>query len=162
MKTFSMQQPVLWIPAFMLLCAGMLSARLSEPAVTYYGTASGGNGIALTNGEALVIARFHTVECTRAYTGIYDADDVNYALRIPLDDGIDYRYEPYALRQGEQPEIVVALDGVEWEIETPVPPAGPAASLQRADIRAVPEPGMFYGIMTTVFWMFVSGKRSKW
>jgi hypothetical protein len=162
MKPLSVQQQVLWIPACMLLCAGMLSARLSEPSVTYYGTATGGDGIALTNGEALVIARFQNVECTRTYTGEYNADDVNYSLRIPIDNGIDYRYEPYALREGELPEIVVVLDGIEWQIENPVPPAGPPASLQRADIRAVPEPGLLYCIIAAVFWMSLSGKGRKW
>lgn len=161
MKTLPVQQQVLWIPAFMLLCAGMLCARLSEPSVTYYGTASGGDGIVLTNGEALVIARFQSVECTRTYTGEYDADDVNYSLRIPIDDGIDYRYEPYALREGEQPEIVVVVDGIEWHIENPVPPAGPPASLLRADIQAVPEPGLFHGVITAMVWMSFYGKGRK-
>ena len=140
MKTLSVRHHLLWLPAFMLLCTSLLSARLSEPSVTYYGTVFDGGGNALTNGEALVIARLHNNECSRTYTAQYDAENVNYSLRLAIDDGFGYRYVSHALRQGEHPDIFVVLDGIEWGCEDPLPPAGPPASLQRADIRAVPEP----------------------
>ena len=140
MKT-SMVPSALVLLSLLVLPAQSATARLSMPAAIYYGEARGVHGLVLTGMvKVAVIARINGVECARTYIDTYLAPNINYALRIPVDDGLAYRYDSSAARIGELPEICIQYDTLEFEIDGVVPPVQAPASLQVANVQAVPEP----------------------
>ena len=140
MPRASCLMPVASCLLLLFSCAAAF-ARLSEPANIYYGEARGAQGEVLTGEfKGVVTAYVNGRECARATTGGYRAPDVNYVLRVPLDDGWETRYAPYAARVGETPELRIAYGGNEFAIEQAVPPVGPRTTLQRVDLQAMPEP----------------------
>jgi hypothetical protein len=115
-------------------------ARLPEPNVIVYGRATDMDGTTLTDHHVVVVGRIHTRECARAVINAALATNVNYALRIPLDDGWASRYADYAARPGDALEIAFLCNEVECPAEGAVPVIGARATLQRADIALLPEP----------------------
>ena len=162
MKTTSVSRLLLLICAA-ALPAYVATAQLSLPANIYYGEVRGVHGLVLTGMvNVAVIARVNGYECARTYVDTYLADGVNYALRVPVDDGLSWRYEPYAAREGERPEIVIMYDNAEFESDSLAPPVGPPASLQVANVQAVPEPGFlffFSGLLCAALRRFGSWQR---
>ena len=115
-------------------------ARLPEPCNIYYGEAIGPQGVTLTGAANAVVARIGGIECARYYIGGYAASNANYAVRIPLDDGLDLRYDTTAARAGEQPVFAVVCNGAEFPVDTLPPTVGTRGALQRFDFEAAPEP----------------------
>jgi|GEM_PF-2107405 len=121
------------------LCTGAF-ARLPEPNVIVYGRAADMDGTTLTDHHVIVVGRIHGRECARATINAALASNVNYALRIPLDDGWAERYADYVARPGDALEVVFMYGENECPAEGAAPVIGPRASLQRADVNVLPEP----------------------
>lgn len=132
-----------WRPlGFLLLyglCAGAF-ARLPEPNVIVFGRATDMDGTTLTDHHVVVVGRVNGRECARATINAALAPDVNYALRIPLDDGWAERYADYAARPGDALELAFVYGDSECPAEGATPVIGARATLQRADVSGVPEP----------------------
>ncbi len=138
MKTSAIRTWV--IPATVILCASAF-ARLPEPCNIYYGRAVDIDGLSLIEREdAAVVARINGKECARDYIGAVLSPGVNFALRLPLDDGWDSPYLENVAREGEQPDIVIEYEGAEFPVDDYVPPVGPRGTLHLTDIQATPEP----------------------
>ena len=126
-----------------LLAAGAAWARLSEPCNIYYGQARGIDGRVLSSEtNAAIYARINGVECARQEITRDLAANVNYALRITLDDGWDARCAATAARAGEQPQFFIAHNGVEYAVQDSVPVIGAAGVLYQVDVQAAPEPAV--------------------
>ncbi len=124
-------------------CAGAL-ARLPEPNVIVYGRATDMDGLTLTDHHVVVVGRIHGRECARSVINAALASNVNYALRIPLDDGWAERYADYAARPGDALELAFFCNEVECPSDGTAPVIATRATLQRADVSLLPEPaGVF-------------------
>jgi hypothetical protein len=132
----------LWMP-LLLTCLPAL-ARLPEPCNIYYGEARGVHGCVLTDGmSAVVVARINGAEAAEHEITAVLSTGVNFALRIPLDDGWEGRYAPNAARAGEQPEILIRYGGAQYQVDGIVPAIGDRGVYRRITVEAVPEPVAF-------------------
>ncbi len=132
-----------WRPLGLLMLCGLCTgafARLPEPNVIVFGRATDLDGTTLTDHHVIVVGRVNGRECARATINAALAPDVNYALRIPLDDGWAERYAEYAARPGDALELAFVYGDSECSVEGAAPVIGACATLQRADVSGVPEP----------------------
>ena len=132
------------IPAALVILACVSFARLSLPNNFYYGEAKGVGGICLTGiPNAKVSAKFNGKTCAETFVGGFISNNFNYILRVPLDDGFDYRFADYAPRENENIDIFISYEGTEFPVEDYIPPIGPAETSHETPIQAVPEPTLF-------------------
>ncbi len=142
-------QPQIYKKSFLLLFTAALFttisfARLSLPNNFYYGEAKGIGGICLTGvPNVKVIAKLNGKTCAETSLGGFISNNVNYILRVPLDDGWENRFAEYAPRQGEFINAFIYYDGTEFPVEDYIPPVGPEESAFETDIQATPEPTLF-------------------
>lgn len=136
-----------------LLCMSTLTAtaRIALPYNFYYGEATGVGGSCITGvANARVIAKHNGRNVADTYITGFVTQNVNYILRVPLDDGWETRYAEYATRAGEQIDLFIAYDGIEYPVEDTIEPIGPLATTHLTDIQATPEPHMLCGILFLV------------
>jgi hypothetical protein len=113
-----------------------------EPYALYYGQAKGPDGEVLTRESgAEVLVRIDGRENTRYRIGDILAEHVNYLVRVKVDDGNGYLYDPGAARRGDVPELIIRSEGVEYGVEDIIPSVAGRGTAQSVDIEAVPEPG---------------------
>ena len=158
-KLKNIMKPKIFIPAILLLLTGFAFARLSLPNNFYYGEAKGIGGISLTGiPNAKVIAKLNGKICAETYVGGFISNNVNYILRVPLDDGYEFRFEDYAPRQGELINIFIYYDETEFLVDDFIAPLGPAETLHETDIQATPEP---YCLLFIIYYLlFIKMSRS--
>ncbi len=146
------------ITAVLLILARLSFARLSLPNNFYYGEAKGIGGICLTGiPNAKVIGKFNGNTCAETFVGGFISNNINYILRVPLDDGYEYRFADYAPREGELIDVFISYDGTEFPIEEYIPPLGPAETSHETPIQATPEPSQFiiyYFIIGNLIFLF--------
>lgn len=125
----------------LILCVMQAAALVPEPFALYYGQARGPEGELLTReAGAVVLVRIDGRENTRYPIGDILAENVNYIVRVKVDDGHYYLYDPAAAREGDVPEIVIRSEGVEYGVEDTIPPVGKRGTVHIVNIEAVPEP----------------------
>jgi hypothetical protein len=130
---------VVFLSVFLL--AGLAAARLPEPNNIYYGRLTVIDGAALTGEvDAVLIARVNGDECARDEVVGLIAPDVNYVLRVPLDDGWGALYAPYAARNGDRPVVSLLYEGLEFPVDEELPPVGTPGTLHQLNLEATPEP----------------------
>jgi hypothetical protein len=134
-------KPAILLSVFLL--AGLAVARLPEPNNIYYGHLSVLDGAALTGEvDAVLVARVNGLECARDDIAGLVAPGVNYVLRVPLDDGWDALYAPYAARRGDRPVLALLYEGLEFIVDDELAPVAAPGALHQLDIQATPEPGL--------------------
>jgi hypothetical protein len=144
------------------LCSGLLliffvmqaAALVPEPYTLYYGQAKSLEGTLLTRESgAEVIVRIDGRVNTRYLIGDLLAGDVNYIVRVKVDDGLYYLYDPAAAREGDIPEIVIRDEETEYGVDQIIPPVGERGTVYNVDIEAVPEPCL--GVFVWVGMLFL-------
>jgi len=134
--------------AVFLFLASVSFARLSLPNNFYYGEAKGVGGICLTGiPNAKIIAKYKGKTCAEAVIGNFISNNINYILRVPLDDGYEYRFANYAPRQNENIDIFINYEGTEFPVEEYIPKLGPAEISHETDVQATPEPCSIYFLL---------------
>jgi hypothetical protein len=127
--------------ASVFLLAVVAAARLPEPNNIYYGRLTVLDGAALTGEvDAVLIARVNGIDCAYDEVTGSIAPDVNYVLRVPLDDGWEGLYAPYAARRGDAPVVTLLYEGDEFPVDEELPGVSDAGALHRIDLEATPEP----------------------
>ena len=117
------------------------AALVPEPYALYYGRAKGLDGKVLTRESGSeVIVRIDGLENTRYRIGDMLSENANYVVRVKVDDGTGYLYDPAAAREGDEPELVIRDAGGEYDIEGVIPPVEGRGTVKTVDIEAVPEP----------------------
>lgn len=126
----------------LVLCALQTVALVPEPYALYYGQAKGPDGDILNReAGAEVLVKINGQENTSYRVSDAVAENVNYIVRVKVDDGIGYLYDPTAARAGDVPTFVIRSEGVEYGVEDLLPPVGERGETHSVDIEAVPEPG---------------------
>jgi len=145
-----------------LLLTTLTFARLSLPNNFYYGEAKGVGAICLTGiPNAKVIAKFNGKTCAETFIGGFGSNNFNYILRVPLDDGFDYRFADYAPRQNENIDIFISYEGTEFPVEDDIPPIGPAEASHETPIQATPEPPLFIFYLSLVIFKILIRPQSQ-
>ncbi len=135
---------IILITAVLLISSSQCFARLSLPNNFYYGEAKGIGGICLTGiPNAKVIARFNEKICAETSVGRFISNNINYILRVPLDDGWEYRFAEYAPREGEFVDVFISYEGTEFPVDDFIPSLGPAETSHETNVQATPEPCLF-------------------
>jgi hypothetical protein len=131
-----MKKHALWVIAAGVLAAGVAWALVPLLDFTVYGQARDRWGWPCVEGGE-VICRIDGRECARTTVRYDMGPAVNFSLRIPLDDGIDPRYDPKAGRIGERMILTVKdTDGEFPIIEADIPPVGLPAESARIIVTA--------------------------
>jgi len=126
----------------LVICALQSAALVPEPYALYYGQAKGPDGdVLIREAGAEVLVKINGQENTRYRVGDAVAENVNYIVRVKVDDGIGYLYDPTAARAGDVPEFVIRSEGIDYGVEDILPPVGERGEAHSVDIEAVPEPG---------------------
>ena len=145
--------------ATVFLLAGVAAARLPEPNNIYYGRLTVLDGAALTGEvDAVLIARVNGIDCAHDEIAGLIAPDVNYVLRVPLDDGWEGLYAPYAARRGDTPVVSLLYEGDEFPVDEVLPSMSGAGALHRIDLEATPEPS---AAVTAAFAALMALRRSN-
>ncbi|MCK5852175.1 hypothetical protein KAH27_04010 [bacterium] len=145
-----------------ILPACFAFARLSLPNNFYYGEAKGIAGICLTGiPNAKVIAKYNEKICAETPVSGFISNNINYILRVPLDDGWEYRFAEYAPRENEFIDIFINYEGIEFPVDDYIPPLGPAETSHETDIQATPEPVSIYFLLLGNLILCVLTQRIK-
>lgn len=120
---------------YLLLAAGLpiiASATLPRPACTYYGLVKDAYGQPYLESAQITFQARDVAIAKQDISGLMSYG-INFLLSVEMDDGFGDRYADYAMRTGEQMDLMVNVDGIQRPIlegaTLTVPPPGSDVAL---------------------------------